>query len=250
MRRHWPAGRLTDHVDPVVPAAGRVSRGIGHDTWDLRRCEEVAAPKTIWISTSYYQTWVFPDDNPSNPSSTARPALRASCGRGLRRVELVGFFFKRWSYAAQDTASGRGRAGQGARVDAGLEKTGRQPSQFRFRCWLPPPRRLQRWWSWPPGGGPADPARQDQLPDSRPIQPARSRRADRSRSPPAANGRTGTGGRSLRHGDFQGVCSRKTSCFQAAEVALAVAVAASGCGLLPGRSLLDQPAGVVSAWWN
>ncbi|MDD4267583.1 MAG: hypothetical protein PHO07_03510 [Pirellulales bacterium] len=72
----------------------------------LRRCEEVNAPNNDRDFTSYYQTWVFPDDNPSNPIVVY--CLRVPDGFPLglelaERVELVGFFFKRWSYAARDT---------------------------------------------------------------------------------------------------------------------------------------------------
>ena len=72
----------------------------------LRRCEEVTAPKNDLDFTSYYQTWVFPDDNPSNPIVVYCLTLPQGFPSGMElaeRVELVGFFFKRWSYAAQDT---------------------------------------------------------------------------------------------------------------------------------------------------
>lgn len=72
----------------------------------LRGSEKVEAPKNDFQIAGYYQTWVFPDDNPSNPIVVYCLNVPKGFPSGMElaeRVELVGFFFKRWPYAAKDT---------------------------------------------------------------------------------------------------------------------------------------------------
>lgn len=72
----------------------------------LRGSEEVKAPKNDLGISSYHRTWVFPDDNPSNPIVACCLTLPDGFPSGMElaeRVELVGFFFKRWPYQARDT---------------------------------------------------------------------------------------------------------------------------------------------------
>ncbi len=71
----------------------------------LRRCEKVTAPRNDAGIESYYQTWLFPRDNPGNPIVVYTLSVPDGFPQGMEieeRVELEGFFFKRWPYAAQD----------------------------------------------------------------------------------------------------------------------------------------------------
>ena len=72
----------------------------------LRRSERIAAPKNDQDIESYNMTWLFPDDNPTNPIVVYILTVPEGFPEGMsleERVELEGFFFKRWPYAAADT---------------------------------------------------------------------------------------------------------------------------------------------------
>ena len=71
----------------------------------LRRSEKITAPGNDVGIESYYRTWLFPRDNPSNPIVVYTLSVPDGFPQGMEieeRVELDGFFFKRWPYAAQD----------------------------------------------------------------------------------------------------------------------------------------------------
>lgn len=72
----------------------------------LRRSEPIAAPRNELGIESYYRTWLFPKDNPANPIVVYILTVPDGFPQGMtieEQVELDGFFFKRWPYAAQDT---------------------------------------------------------------------------------------------------------------------------------------------------
>lgn len=72
----------------------------------LRRSEPIDAPPNDLGIDSYYMTWLFPRDNPSNPIVVYTLTVPAGFPQGMtieEQVELDGFFFKRWPYLAQDT---------------------------------------------------------------------------------------------------------------------------------------------------
>ena len=72
----------------------------------MRRSEKIAAPKNEQGIESYFRTWLFPDDNPTNPIVIYTLTVPDGFPEGMNieeRVELEGFFFKRWPYAAVDT---------------------------------------------------------------------------------------------------------------------------------------------------
>ena len=72
----------------------------------LRRSEEVAATSNSLGIESYYRTWLFPRDNPSNPIVVYTLTVPDGFPEGMEieeQVELDGYFFKRWPYAASDT---------------------------------------------------------------------------------------------------------------------------------------------------
>jgi len=71
----------------------------------LRRSEPLPAPPNDHGIESYYRTWVFPDDNPSNPIVVYTLSVPDGFPSGMtlvEKVELQGFFFKRWPYVATD----------------------------------------------------------------------------------------------------------------------------------------------------
>lgn len=72
----------------------------------LRRSEEVPATSNSLGIESYYRTWLFPRDNPSNPIVVYTLTVPDGFPEGMtlaEQVELEGYFFKRWPYAASDT---------------------------------------------------------------------------------------------------------------------------------------------------
>ncbi|MHB8902340.1 MAG: hypothetical protein ACYC6Y_26575 [Thermoguttaceae bacterium] len=72
----------------------------------LRRSERVDAPQNDFGIEAYYRTWLFPRDNPTNPIVVYTLEVPRGFPQGMilqEQVELDGFFFKRWPYAAQDT---------------------------------------------------------------------------------------------------------------------------------------------------
>lgn len=72
----------------------------------LRRSEQVAATKNDLGIESYYRTWLFPRDSASNPIVVYTLTVPDGFPEGMtidEQVELDGFFFKRWPYAASDT---------------------------------------------------------------------------------------------------------------------------------------------------
>ena len=71
----------------------------------LRRSEQIAAPENDLGIESYYMTWLFPRDNPTNPLVVYTLTVPGGFPAGMaieEQVELDGFFFKRWPYAATD----------------------------------------------------------------------------------------------------------------------------------------------------
>lgn len=72
----------------------------------LRRSEQIAAPKNDLGIESYYRTWLSPKDNPTNPIVVYTLTVPDGFPEGMtieEPVELDGYFFKRWPYAASDT---------------------------------------------------------------------------------------------------------------------------------------------------
>jgi len=71
----------------------------------VRRAHRVPAPKNDLGFDHYYQTWITPQDSPSNVLVVYCLNLPEGFPTGVEleeSVELVGFFFKRWVYQAQD----------------------------------------------------------------------------------------------------------------------------------------------------
>ncbi len=72
----------------------------------LRRSEKVTARQNDAGIDSYYRTWLFPRDNPGNPIVVYVLTMPKGFPEGMaieRQVELEGYFFKRWPYAAEKT---------------------------------------------------------------------------------------------------------------------------------------------------
>ncbi len=72
----------------------------------LRRSEQIGAPRNDLGIESYYRTWLFPMDNPADPIVVYTLTVPGGFPQGMtieESVELDGFFFKRWPYAAKDT---------------------------------------------------------------------------------------------------------------------------------------------------
>ena len=72
----------------------------------LHGSEQIAAPRNELGIESYYRTWLSPRDNPTNPIVIYTLTVPEGFPQGMaieEQVELDGFFFKRWPYAAQDT---------------------------------------------------------------------------------------------------------------------------------------------------
>ncbi len=71
----------------------------------LRRTERLPAPRNDVGIETYYRTWLFPADNPDNPIVVYTLSVPDGFPQGMtieEPVQLEGFFFKRWPYAAQD----------------------------------------------------------------------------------------------------------------------------------------------------
>ena len=71
----------------------------------VRRAHRVELPKNEFGIREYYQTWLWPTDNPSAPMVVycLRLPRGFPTGMGLaEQAEVTGFFFKRWAYQAQD----------------------------------------------------------------------------------------------------------------------------------------------------
>lgn len=72
----------------------------------LRRTERLTAPRNDVGIETYYRTWLFPTDNPENPIVVYTLTVPDGFPQGMtieEPVQLEGFFFKRWPYAARDT---------------------------------------------------------------------------------------------------------------------------------------------------
>jgi hypothetical protein len=72
----------------------------------LRRLEKLAAPPNPYGFADYWQGWLEPEGGPPSPIAVyflqVPPGIPE--GPSIREpVEVVGYFFKRWAYAATDT---------------------------------------------------------------------------------------------------------------------------------------------------
>ncbi len=70
------------------------------------RAHRLRAPKNDYGFTHYYQTWLQPRDNLTNPMVIYVLHLPDGFPTGMEiseEVEVTGFFFKRWAYLAKDT---------------------------------------------------------------------------------------------------------------------------------------------------
>jgi len=70
----------------------------------MRRANYLTAPKNDYGIKSYYQTWVWPNDNPDQVIVVYCLHLPEGFPTGLslsEQVEISGFYFKRWLYKAQ-----------------------------------------------------------------------------------------------------------------------------------------------------
>jgi hypothetical protein len=71
----------------------------------LHRLEFVKAPDNEYDIEGYWQGWLEPAGGPPSPIVVYFLRLPAAMPTGLsidERVEVVGYFFKRWAYAAKD----------------------------------------------------------------------------------------------------------------------------------------------------
>jgi hypothetical protein len=74
----------------------------------IRRAERMSVPKNALGLKNYYQTWLFPDDNPSSPIVVYCLNLPKNFPQGMNLAEevaLSGFYFKRWVYLAGDPST-------------------------------------------------------------------------------------------------------------------------------------------------
>ena len=72
----------------------------------LRRLEKLSAPAYNYDITGYWQGWLEPQGGPASPIVVYFLRLPAGMPEGLKidePVEVIGYFFKRWAYAATDT---------------------------------------------------------------------------------------------------------------------------------------------------
>jgi len=72
----------------------------------LRRLERLAAQTNPYGFTEYWQGWLEPEDGPPSPIVVYFLQVPSGMPEGpsIREpVEVVGYFFKRWAYAATDT---------------------------------------------------------------------------------------------------------------------------------------------------
>jgi len=71
----------------------------------LHRLQRVEAPPNEYNITGYWQGWLEPAGGPASPIVVYFLHLPAGMPEGLsidERVEVIGYFFKRWAYAAKD----------------------------------------------------------------------------------------------------------------------------------------------------
>ena len=72
----------------------------------LRRLEQVTAPPNDSDIHDYWQGWLEPDGGPVSPIVVYFLRLPSGMPHGIKiseRVDVVGYFFKRWAYSATDT---------------------------------------------------------------------------------------------------------------------------------------------------
>ena len=72
----------------------------------LRRLERVAAPINDYGIDGYWQSWLEPEGGPASPVVVYFLAIPEGMPTGLaiaEQVDVAGYFFKRWAYAAKDT---------------------------------------------------------------------------------------------------------------------------------------------------
>ena len=72
----------------------------------LRRLEKMEAPENAYDIRDYWQGWLEPEGGPVSPIVVYFLRLPAGMPHGMKidePVDVVGYFFKRWAYAATDT---------------------------------------------------------------------------------------------------------------------------------------------------
>lgn len=72
----------------------------------LRRLERVAAPNNDYGIDGYWQGWLEPEGGPASPIVVYFLEIPDDMPSGLtiaEQVDVTGYFFKRWAYAAKDT---------------------------------------------------------------------------------------------------------------------------------------------------
>lgn len=72
----------------------------------LRRLEQVDAPANDYGIDDYWQGWLEPEGGPASPVVVYFLDIPAGMPTGFaiaERVDVTGYFFKRWAYAAKDT---------------------------------------------------------------------------------------------------------------------------------------------------
>jgi hypothetical protein len=71
----------------------------------IRRLQQVEAPANRYDIENYWQAWLEPEGGPASPIVVYFLRIPAGFPHGMRihePVEVVGYFFKRWAYAASD----------------------------------------------------------------------------------------------------------------------------------------------------
>lgn len=109
---------LRDHGPPAAATARRVSFSELYNqprsfrgrpvaiAGTLHRLERVAAPENDQGIDGYWQGWLEPDGGPASPVVVYFLTLPSGMPEGLsiaETVDVTGYFFKRWAYAAKDT---------------------------------------------------------------------------------------------------------------------------------------------------
>jgi len=72
----------------------------------LHRLEKLSAPANQYDIKDYWQGWLEPEGGPVSPMVVYFLRLPAGMPHGMKiseSVDVVGYFFKRWAYAATDT---------------------------------------------------------------------------------------------------------------------------------------------------
>ncbi len=72
----------------------------------IHRLQRVAAPPNQFNIEGYWQAWLEPQDGPASPIVVYFLNIPEGFPEGMNirePVEVVGYFFKRWAYAATDT---------------------------------------------------------------------------------------------------------------------------------------------------